>query len=349
MSKAVPLVLGLLALALCGFFYAKPRANEPKTALTQRSLLPTLPPTVNGAATSVASVQVPSAIAAVSTRATPTPALTPTTSAALSPLHDGPCGPQSSADATQARDTLRARFSRVTAPPGAASLYFEPSLPRVAVDALLDALTHMDSMTSARLGLHSSAPDVFLYKDAEQLRQGVCVSPRTVSYYDGAIHLAFDARDDFLTSLRHEYTHHALFSHGLRRPVWFQEGVAMMLGGELQWLRWHPKGALLPVQSMVQTFPQTASTESAEAFYGQAFAMTAFLNQLCKNKPQCSLRDLVNALESGAGPPERLFDWAVSERGADLVRTARLPLWDDYVANGLQLSRATTQAIAERR
>lgn len=245
--------------------------------------------------------------------------------------------------------TASAAFTRVAAPPGSASLYFDPSVPQLAVDKLLDALTRIEALTSARLGLSSSAPDVLLYRNADQLRQATRVSPRTVSYYDGAIHLAWDPKDDFLNSLKHEYTHHALFSHGLRRPVWFQEGVAMTLGGELEWLTWRPKGPLLPIQSMVQTFPQTADAESAEAFYGQAFAMTVFLSKLCQNSTPCSVRDLVNALDSGAVRPEGLFDWAVSKRGADLVRTARLPLWDDYVANGLQLNRETAAALAARR
>ena len=316
MPRLVALIVGLAAFMLGGLYHVMSRVSEPSAKPKHESLL-------------VATVSPPANAAA------PSP-------------DGGRCGAQFVAGASGARAPIRVQFSRVAAPTGKGSVYFDPSVPHAAVDELLDELTRMDALMKARLGLSSSAPDVFLYKNAEQLRQGVCVSPRTVSYYDGAIHLALDANDDLSSSLRHEYTHHALFSHGIRRPVWFQEGVAMMIGGELQWFAWHPKRPLLPMQSMVRAFPQTADAESAEAFYGQAFAMTAFLNQLCKRRKHCSLRDFVTALENGV-EPERLFDWAVSERGADLVRTARLPLWDDYVANGLQLSRATAQALEERR
>ncbi len=331
MSRPVTLILGLFTLA--GLYYLKPRPSEPSAERAHRE-----PPIVAS----------PFVVAAARL-ASAAPALAPTASTALPLAHDGPCGPQLSADTARAREEVRSKFNRIAAPPGNATLYFDPSVPQITVQKLLDALAHIDGLISTRLGLSSSAPDVYLYRNAEQLRQGVCVSPRTVSYYDGAIHLAVDPRDDLLNSLKHEYTHHALFSHGLRRPVWFQEGAAMLLGGERQWLGWRPKGALLPIDSMVQTFPQTASAESAEAFYGQAFAMTVFLNELCENSAPCGLPDLVNALASGAVKPEALFDWAVSKRGADLVRTARLPLWDDYVANGLQLSPDTTKAIAARR
>ena len=247
------------------------------------------------------------------------------------------------------RERLRTTFTRVAAPPGNASLYFDPSVPDFAVSRLLYALTKIEALVSARLGLGSSAPDVYLYRNPAQLREGVCVSPKSVSYYDGAIHLALDPEDDLLKSLKHEYAHHALFSHGIRRPVWFQEGVAMLMGDESQWSRWRPKGPLLQPAQMVQTFPQAASAEAAEAFYGQAFAMTTFLSKLCENGPACELRDLVRALSSGAVHPEDLFDWAVSQRGPDLVRTARLPLWDDYAANGMQFGTDTAAAISARR
>ena len=263
--------------------------------------------------------------------------------------HDSPCDPRLSAEAARVREQIRLRFTRVAAPPGNASLYFDPSVRDAVVQRLLYALARIERLVHARLGLSSIAPDVYLYRSPTELRKGACVSPKTVSYYDGAIHLYLDPDDDLLNSLKHEYVHHALFSHAIRRPVWFQEGVAMLIGSETEWLRWRPKGPLLPPERMVQTFPQAASAEEAEAFYGQAFAMTVFLNKLCENDASCDLRDLVRALETGVVRPETLFDWAVSQRGTDLVRTARLPLWDDYIANGLQFGPDTTTAIWARR
>ena len=262
--------------------------------------------------------------------------------------HDTPCDPRLSAEAARAREQIRASFTRVAAPLGN-SLYFDPSVPDAVVQSLLYALARIDGLVHARLGLSSLAPNVYLYRSPTELRKGVCVTPKTVSYYDGAIHLYLDPDDDLLNSLRHEYVHHALFSHAIRRPVWFQEGVAMLIGDPDEWLRWRPKGPLLPPERMVQTFPQAASAEEAEAFYGQAFAMTVFLNRLCQNDTSCDLRDLVRALETGVVRLEALFDWAVSQRGSDLVRTARLPLWDDYIANGLEFGPDTTAAIWARR
>ena len=46
------------------------------------------------------------------------------------------------------------------------------------------------------------------------------------------------------------------------------------------------------------------------------------------------MRELAKALKSGRTTPERLFEWVIYRRGSDLFRTARLPLWDDYVEHG---------------
>ena len=54
------------------------------------------------------------------------------------------------------------------------------------------------------------------------------------------------------------------------------------------------------------------------------------------------------ALRSGAATPETLFDWTVARRASDLVSTARLPLWDDYVLNR-GFGAATQAALARRR
>jgi hypothetical protein len=146
--------------------------------------------------------------------------------------------------------------------------------------------------------------------------------------------------------------HHVLFSHGIHRPVWFQEGVAMLVedmrDGDSESGKWLT-ARLLRTDQMVQTFPQTVSAAEAEAFYGQALTMTVFLEKLCKNRESCDVAELVHALERGATTPDTLFDWAVSRRGSDLVRTARLSLWDDYVENGLRFAPATEIAISQRR
>lgn len=300
----------------------------------------------------------PSAERAVERPASVAAALPPRVTAPSS-SHAVACDPARSAEAAQVREQVRSTFARLAVPPEKGSLYVDSGVPDAAVQRLRYALARIDDLMFLRLGLRSSPPDVYLYASAARLRAGVCVSPNTISYYDGAIHLAIDAHDDLLGSLKHEYVHHALFSHGLRRPVWFQEGVAMSIenerdGARVQppteqdWESWRPQVALLPVQAMVQTFPRSGSAETVEAFYGQAFAMTAFLRQLGENGTACDPQSLVRALSTGRVRPEQLFDWAVSECGSDLVSTARLPLWDDYVANGMKFNPGTASAIAMR-
>jgi hypothetical protein len=355
MLKRVGVISLLAALAVCAFYEVASSGKIPARKPPARS------PATAGSAARATPVDVRSPSRAAPTpelvtrHVTAPPAAAPAAAQISGPSaltewpHDAPCDPRSSAEAARAQERIKATFTRVAAPPGNASLYFDPAVPDAVVQKLLYALARIEGLVSARLGLSSTAPDVYLYRSPTELRAGVCVSPKTVSYYDGVIHLAIDPADDLLKSLKHEYVHHALFSHAIRRPVWFQEGVAMLIGDENEWSRWRPKGPLLPPERMVQTFPQAASAEEAEAFYGQAFAMTVFLNKLCENDASCDLSDLVRALETGAARPETLFDWAVNQRGSDLVRTARLPLWDDYVANGMQFGPGTTTAIWARR
>jgi hypothetical protein len=59
------------------------------------------------------------------------------------------------------------------------------------------------------------------------------------------------------------------------------------------------------------------------------------------------LAELTAALKSGRATPATLFDWAVWQRGSDLVHTSRLPLWDDYVARG-DFAPATLDALLAR-
>lgn len=263
--------------------------------------------------------------------------------------HGAPCGSGEAAEKASARERVRMAFKRTTGPRGNASLYFDPAAPDQTVELLLHALARIQELINARLGLSSEPPDVYLYRSPVELREGVCVTPQTVSYYDGAIHLAIMPVGDLLGSLKHEYTHHALFTHAIRRPAWFQEGAAMLIGGEDSWSHWRPKGTLLRPAQMVEPLPRAASVEMAEAFYGQAYAMTVFLGRLCENTTSCDLRDLTRALYTGGVRPENLFDWAISQRGGDLVRTSRLPLWDDYAGNGMKFGAETAATIRTRR
>ncbi|MEP7053036.1 MAG: hypothetical protein ABJB12_21910 [Pseudomonadota bacterium] len=243
-------------------------------------------------------------------------------------------------------------MTRIAVEPGHFAIYVGTGIPALLIQHLPQRLLALNSSVAERLGLSSTPPDVYVYATSAQLREGVCVSPATVAYYDGAIHLALTPHDDAYSelfgSLRHELVHHVLFSHGIRRPVWFQEGAAMIIAEEWHWFSWHPKARLLRPEQMVATFPQTTSAEEANAFYGQAFAMTTFLKSLCRKRKSCSLADLTQALASGAATPETLFDWATRRYGSDLIGTTLLPLWDDFVQNGFELAPATESALQQR-
>jgi hypothetical protein len=75
--------------------------------------------------------------------------------------------------------------------------------------------------------------------------------------------------------------------------------------------------------------------------------MVEFLDRLCRAEENCNLKALVDALKNGQATPDTLFDWAVSKRGSDLVRTSALPLWDDYVVHQ-DFALATKLALLRR-
>jgi hypothetical protein len=187
----------------------------------------------------------------------------------------------------------------------------------------------------------------------EVLRKYACVNSSAVAYYDGAIHLAAVSNswhyDEPIQSLEHEYVHQALMSNGITQPIWLQEGAAMTIVGEGHWGHWPRswKDYPLSIRQMVRAFPNTESPEFAQAYYGQAFAMMEFLDRLCLTEPNCNLRTLVDALRNGRATPDTLFDWAVAERGSDLVWTSALPLWDDYVVHQ-DFGPATKRALLQR-
>jgi len=233
------------------------------------------------------------------------------------------------------------------------TLFVEAGVTEEAVAAVRENLAQARAVTEGRLGLDASPPLLYLYASVETLRANACVNSSAVAYYDGAVHLAMNRAEDHYLALKHslvhEYVHHVLFMNGIEQPMWFQEGTALLLAGEHAWFNWRPAGRMLPSSAMVHDFPQTASPEFTEAFYGQSFRMVTFLNDLCWRRKDCSFaRDLVAALKNGRATPDTLFDWAVSERGTDLFASTRLPLWDDYVENGFAFSAATEAARGRR-
>ena len=219
-----------------------------------------------------------------------------------------------------------------------------PNVPVEAVAAVENELSRVQITVQTRLGLNSVPPTIYIYPNVAALREYAC-APGAVAYYDGAIHLAVVPPNprfshDFsatIQNLKHEYVHHALMSNGVTRPIWFQEGEAMMIAEEREWslrpLTWQAHA--LPVAQMVLSFPDTSNASAAQAFYGQAYIMVEFLDRLCVGRPRsCHTRELIEALKTGSANPATLFDWAVARRGSDLVSTPGLPLWEDYLKHG---------------
>jgi len=232
-----------------------------------------------------------------------------------------------------------------------------PSVPIEAVAAIENELRRVQISIQARLGLNSVPPTIYIYPSVALLREYAC-APGSVAYYDGAIHLAVVPPNprfphdyaDTIQNLKHEYVHHALMSNGITRPIWFQEGEAMMIANEQEWslrpLTW--KAHALPLEQMVLYFPDTTNVALTQAFYGQAYLMVEFLDRLCVGRPTgCGARELVDALKTGRADAATLFDWAVAERGRDLVTTPGLPLWEDYLKNG-NFSAAQETTLLER-
>jgi hypothetical protein len=264
---------------------------------------------------------------------------------------DGQCAAGSEPRAVLDRAQYLATFERVAVPD--TTLFVEAGVTAEAVATVRENLTQARAVAEGRLGLDASPPLIYLYASVQSLRDHACVNSSSVAYYDGAIHLAMNTAEDHYLALKrslgHEYVHHVLFRNGIEEPMWFQEGSALLFAGEHSWFKWHPTGRMLPSSAMVRDFPQTASPEFTEAFYGQSFRMVTFLNDLCWRRKGCSFaRDLVAALKNGRATPDTLFDWAVSERGTDLFASTRLPLWDDYVENGFAFSVATEPARGRR-
>lgn len=263
----------------------------------------------------------------------------------------GHCSDERGSAFEQSRAEYLATFTPV--PIVGATLRVEPGVPRAAVDTLLPLPQGIEQRLAESLGVSSPPPLLYLYPSVAALREHSCVRAPAVAYYDGAIHLAVTepAPDsvywrleknrprwleyDLKKTLLHEATHHALASNGVFAPFWLHEGLAMEIARE------SPQNAYVvwrknPIRAelLVDAYPDDASPEVVTAYYAQAWYMLEFLRRLCLNRSGCGPAELVRALRSAQTTPEKLFDWAISRRANDLVRTARLPLWDDYVAQG---------------
>jgi hypothetical protein len=175
-------------------------------------------------------------------------------------------------------------------------------------------------------------PEVYVHRDVATLRKYSCMAGNAVAFYDGAIHLANVSGDQKLRrelwfSVVHEYTHHALLSHGIREPIWFQEGLAMHVSRE-PWRDFDISPPGFDLRDMVDGFPHSAAPEAAERFYGQAYQMVEFLRGLCRVEGDCGYPALIGELRRGA-PPSTFFEATIA-RLAPRSSAPPLELWKMY-------------------
>jgi hypothetical protein len=233
-------------------------------------------------------------------------------------------------------------------------LYVHPGVPDEASGRLREELQVVHARVTSVLGLSAAPPPIYLYPSVEELRKHSCARAHADAYYDGAIHVAIlGAGSDqtyraLTTRLTHEYVHHVLVSNGIGKPIWFQEGTAMLVADNAPshyWQIWHDHP--IAVNRMVSVFPTAQTAEDASTFYAQAYVMTEFLERLCLGRSGCGPAELVDALKSGRTSPENLFGWATLRRGADLFQTTPLPLGDAYTAEG-DFGQRTKNALLDR-
>jgi hypothetical protein len=200
------------------------------------------------------------------------------------------------------------------------------------LDVLVETLVR--GQVSARLGLDSPPPPIYVHASVEALRKYSCVNAAAVAFYDGSIHLADVSRQrggnmEMLRSLRHEYTHHVLMMHGIHEPIWLQEGLAMQVADESYDISKVTTPGI-DIREMSLSFPHTASAEYAQRFYRQAYAMVSFLHELCHGGYLCRDAAVVQALTSSSTTPSELFEWSIQHMDTD-ANEPPLALWQKYL------------------
>lgn len=215
---------------------------------------------------------------------------------------------------------------------GRMMIHADPAVELRTLRATARSLELASEVVQQATELTTEAPDVYVHRDLATLRKYSCVAGNAVAFYDGALHLADVADDEELRvelwySVVHEYTHHALFSHGIREPFWFQEALAMHVSHE----RWRGFDITPPgfdVRDMVDGFPHTASPNTAERFYGQAYQMLELIDGLCQSRTVCNYPSLVRELAAGAAPGTFFQDTIA--RLAPTSSAPPLELWQMY-------------------
>ena len=137
---------------------------------------------------------------------------------------------------------------------------------------------------------------------------------------DGAIHLPATDPDAYRTVV-HELVHHVLNALGLRKPMWFHEGLAMFAADERWWedprlglMTWL-RSAHLPFPALTEAFPHTADELFAGAAYYQSYQMVSFISARSGGS---NFFWLVDAIVSGRLAPQTCFGESVGLSGDQL-------------------------------
>jgi hypothetical protein len=215
------------------------------------------------------------------------------------------------------------------------ALYADAAISAQVLNYVAMAAVRAPGQIAAAIGLEPSLPIVYVHRNVELLRANSCVGSSSVAFYDGALHLVDLSQHpgglaEMWRSLVHELTHHALMTHGIREPIWLQEGLAMHVAGERDFLDAAIVAPGIDLREMVDGFPHTAPPEHAERFYGQAYAMVDYLGELCGRRMACGHRDMVEALRSGTSSPSALFVWAIQQY-QPASRGPALRLWQAHL------------------
>ena len=271
--------------------------------------------------------------------------------------HRGQCSDETLTGPDSARERYLARFVRVQPSGGirystVGIIYAATAVPQPIRERALFWIDNFRGPAEEYLHLSSPLPTVYLHETPQALRAHACVNDAAIAYYDGAIHVA-PTEDgswrELWRTLAHEYIHHLLQTHDIQRPIWFQEGAAMAFAREIS-RSWRFSMRPVELEQMNDGFPRSASAQFAQAFYGQAYVMLTFLDDLCRTGRQdCqSAPELVQVLREGTATPEKLFEWALRRWAGD-IPGSRLSLLEDYVAADFKLSLGLTAAARAHR
>jgi hypothetical protein len=205
------------------------------------------------------------------------------------------------------------------------SFYVDPDVSASDLDRLAEHVPHAKRYVEGQLGLASTLPEIYVYDSIASLQRWSCVPVSAVAYYDGAIHVALEFDQDWKASFLHEYVHHVLASAGIRGPMWFHEGTAMLLAREHWWeppLHEDGFSPRLRIDQMLDPMVAGISEDDAVAYYMEAVLMVRCLFWL--RAP--GYREQVAALRNRTTDATGLFAWSAKVDPARLQQA-----FDEFV------------------